>query len=275
LRDGEEESRDQSCGPDFDHSVESGERQNQPKRHQKREKGKNSTGHGTELEQVEAADSGERDQRSAQRAEGYRRRVGDERESGSLQRLETDADQEGGRDGNGSAEAAGALEECAEGEGDEDKLKTAILRDAHEALLEDFEVAGFAGEVVHEDDVEDDPADGEEAVEDAVDGGHRAHFQGHAEDGAGDCERGGEAEEGGEVSFDPEDGKCAQKYQNGNGCKERGEQPVACGVVVLGPGHAAMPPSVLAEAWWIYANEWDVKFVMGVGDPLPCFCVRI
>ena len=100
-------------------------------------------------------------------------------------------------------------------------------------------MAGFAGEVVHEDDVQDDPANGEEAVKDAEDGGHRAHFQGHAEDCAGDEEGSGEAEKGGKMGLDAEDGKGAEEYQNGNRGDEGGEQPVASGIVVLGPGHLA------------------------------------
>jgi len=77
--------------------------------------------------------------------------------------------------------------------GDQDELEAAILRHAHEALLQDFEKAGVAGELVKEDDVENNPADGEEAVAGAEDGGLGGQASGHAEDPDGATERCGEA----------------------------------------------------------------------------------
>ena len=72
------------------------------------------------------------------------------------------------------AEARRAFEERAEAKGDEQELQAAIGGDAGEAALQDLELAVLDGEVVQEDDVEDDPADREQAVAAAVDRGHAA-----------------------------------------------------------------------------------------------------
>ena len=50
-------------------------------------------------------------------------------------------------------------------------MQAAIAGDVGEAFLKGDEGAGLDGEIVEEDDREDDPADGEEAVSRAIDGG--------------------------------------------------------------------------------------------------------
>ena len=52
--------------------------------------------------------------------------------------------------------------------------------------LQDVELALLVGELVEEDDVEDDPADRHQAEAGAVDRGHAGHAGRHAEDEDGD-----------------------------------------------------------------------------------------
>ena len=48
-------------------------------------------------------------------------------------------------------------------------MQPAILGDAGHAVLQHFEASRLDGELVHEDDVQHDPADGEQAVTDSID----------------------------------------------------------------------------------------------------------
>ena len=100
--------------------------------------------------------------------EGDRRGVGDEAQPGGIERLEPEADEHGGGDGDRRAEPGCALEERAEAERDEQRLQPPILRDRRDRVLDDVELTGLDGEVVQEHGGDDDPADGEEAVEGAV-----------------------------------------------------------------------------------------------------------
>ena len=121
-------------------------------------------------EEIESGDAVERNDGSAESTEGYGGGVGEERETGGVQGAEAEADEDGSADGDGSAEARSAFKERAEGKGDEEQLEAAVVGDVGEAFLQCDEGAGFDGEVVEEDDGEDDPADGEEAVSSAIGG---------------------------------------------------------------------------------------------------------
>ena len=66
--------------------------------------------------------------RRAERAVGDRRGVGDQREAGGGERREAESDQDRAGHGDRCAEAGGALEECAEREGDQQELQPAVLR---------------------------------------------------------------------------------------------------------------------------------------------------
>ena len=66
----------------------------------------------------------------AERPEGHGRRVGDQRQAGGRERREAEPDQDRAGHGDRGAEAAGALEEGAEREGDEQQLEAAVGGDA-------------------------------------------------------------------------------------------------------------------------------------------------
>ena len=150
-------------------------------------------------EQVEPADRTERDDRRAERAERHRRRVGDEREARRRQRREAEADEQRAGDRDRRAEAGRALEERAEGERHEQQLQPRVRRDVRDALAQRREQPALVGELVQEDDVQDDPADRQQAEGRAVGGARERHRRRHAEHGDGHHQRRAEADERGRV----------------------------------------------------------------------------
>ena len=124
---------------------------------------------------VQAGDLGERDDGGAERAVGDRGGVADEGQAGGGERLEAEADQHGGADRHRRAEAGRALDEGAESEADEEHLDAAVGREAGDCLLHHLELPGLDGDVVDEDCVQDDPADGEQAEQRAVQRGGAGH----------------------------------------------------------------------------------------------------
>ena len=112
--------------------------------------------------------------RRAERAVGNRRGVGDQRKAGGRERREAEPDQDRAGDGDRRAEARCAFEEGAEGKRDQQKLQAAIRGDAADRGLQRLERALLDRQPVQKDDVENDPADREEAGDRAEHGRARA-----------------------------------------------------------------------------------------------------
>ena len=81
----------------------------------------------------------------------------------------------------------------------------------------------------------------------AVAGGENGEADGHVKDDERDEERGGNAGECGEVSFDPEAGHQDEKDKQRQGGEGGGEKPGACRVVALRP--------VAGESWGLPEDE--------------------
>ena len=73
----------------------------------------------------------------------------------------------------------GAFKERAEAESNQQELQPAILGNVHQAVLHYLEAASHDGEVVEEDDVDDDPTDGKQAVAGSIHCRGRRHLTGH------------------------------------------------------------------------------------------------
>ncbi len=157
----------------------------EPEGNQEIERSQKDGGGAREREEIEAGDAVQSDDGNAHASEGDRRGVGEQRKPRGLQRTKAETDKNGGADSDGRTEARGAFKECAEGEGDEEKLQPAVGGDAGEALLEGDEAAGLDGEVVEKDDGKNDPANGEKAVTRAVSSGSEGEARGHVEDDDG------------------------------------------------------------------------------------------
>jgi hypothetical protein len=94
--------------------------------------------------------------------------VADEGEFRGFERAETEADQQRAGDRHGRAEARRTLDERTEAEGNQQCLHAAVARQAGDLLLHDGELAGVHRKLIDKDRVEDDPADGKQAIRRAV-----------------------------------------------------------------------------------------------------------
>ena len=253
LRDGEADARDQDRRPDLEHAAEAHKRPDQPERDDHREERQLAADHAAELEEVEPGDRGERDHGRAQSTVSHRRGIGDQRQARGRERRKAKSDQHRRRHRNGRAEAGGTLEEGAETEGNEQKLEPTVVADVADASLQDVELALFVGELVEEDDVENDPADREQAEGGAIDGGHRRHAAWHAEDEDRDQQGGGEAEQRGEVRLHFEDADRAEQDDHRN-CGQNGRDQRAAGRIVhLAPdlGFHEVVPCIRRRGLWL------------------------
>ncbi len=120
-------------------AAKAGEGPDEPEGDEEIEGNKNDGGGAGEREEIEAGDAVKSDEGNAHGSEGDGSGVGEQRESGGLQGTEAETDEDGAADGDGRAEAGGALKERAEREGDEEKLQAAVGGDAGEALLQSDE----------------------------------------------------------------------------------------------------------------------------------------
>ena len=82
------------------------------------------------------------------------------------------------------------LQERAEAERDEDRLRALVRRERAEAAAQHVEVAGRDRHVEDPQRVDDDPHDREQAVERPVQPGHHRHARGHGEPEYRDQQRG-------------------------------------------------------------------------------------
>ncbi len=223
LRDREGGAADQDRRPHPDHAAEAREHPDQPERHDQREQRQLPADHRAEDFGRIARHRRQTLDRCAERAEGDRRGVGDQRQAGGGKRREAKADQDRPRDGHRRAEAARSLEEGAEREGDQQKLEAPVGRDARHRLLEDGEPALLDRKAVEEDDVEDDPPDREEARHHAEDRGTGRETGRHAEAYDGDQQGEAKGDDGREMGLHATAGDHGEqrddRYRSGE-CRE-------------------------------------------------------
>ena len=115
-----------------------------------------------------------------------------------MQRRKPHADEHGAANRHRGAAAARAFQQRAEREGDEQHLQAPVARNAADRLLDDLELLGFHGDVVHENGRHQDPGDAQPAVHQPI--GHRPHHHvdRHMEDRQGDDNPDGERIDGGQ-----------------------------------------------------------------------------
>ena len=97
---------------------------------------------------------------------------------GGGERREAEADQDRRGHRHRRAEARGAFEERAEAEGDQQQLQAAVVGDVGDVSCSTSNEPVLLGQLVQEDDVEDDPADRQQPEEAAVERGEPRHFAG-------------------------------------------------------------------------------------------------
>ncbi len=202
LRDRERYAAHQDGRPDLHHAAAAGEYPDQPERHDEREERQLSPDHGAEQIGIDPRHARQSGDRCAERAVSDRRGIGDERKARGRERREAEPDQDRAGHRHRRAEAGRALEERAERECDQQQLQAAVIGDAADGCLQRLEGAFRHREPVEKDDVEDDPADREEAGHRAEHGCAQRHARGHGEDEdrhqVGDDQR----DDGGDMGLD-------------------------------------------------------------------------
>ncbi len=116
-----------------------------------------------------------------------------------------------------------ALEERAETERHDQQLQAAILGDVRDALAQHVEQAALVRQLVEKDDVDDDPADRQQAIGRAVRGtGHR-HRRRHAERADRDDQRGRQPGERRQMRRPSQDSQPAEQHDDRQRRQQRRE----------------------------------------------------
>jgi hypothetical protein len=177
----------------------------------------------------QAAQRGHRD---AERSKGDRGGVGDERERGGHDRLEAQARQHGGGDGDRRAEARDAFDERAEAERHEEQLDAAIAGQPGKRPADDVEVAALHRQVVEEDRADHDPADRPQPEGHPVSGGRNRQRQWHPPLEPCEDERRRRRGERGAPRRDAEHCEQQRQEERRDRCDERREEHAAADRVV-------------------------------------------
>ena len=160
LRDREAATGHEAGRPDFHHGFASGHGPDDPEGDDQGENGQDAASGGAEAFKGKSSHSGQGDDGRAQGAIGHGCRVADEGQAGGLEGTESKADQHGRGDRHGRAETGGALDKGAEAEGDEQRLDAAISCQTRNGMFHHLEITRLHRDVVDEDGVQHDPADG-------------------------------------------------------------------------------------------------------------------
>jgi hypothetical protein len=132
---------------------------------------------------------------------------------------------------------------AAEAIADEQDLDAPIAGQARDRVLHRLELPGLDRDVVDEDGVQHDPADGEQAEGSAVDRARARHLPGHAVDEDRRRQRREEAQQRGLVRLDVEEGQRAEQHDHGQRGDESGKVKVPQRRVRLRPRHRHFPRS--------------------------------
>ncbi len=170
-----------------------------------------------------------------QRSEGYRGGVGQQRKSCGFQRQEAQADQQRSADGDRRAESAGPLEEGPKREGDQEQLQPGIGGHINQTLLQQRKPSGFDGQVVHEDDREDDPEDRKGPVGQPVDRGQSGEPGWHVEEQQRNREPHGKRGNGRKMGLEPHYDQQQEQHSQWQRSQQGREQPMTGGVIALLP----------------------------------------
>ena len=164
LRDRERQAGDQNGRPDLLHALPAGERPHHPERHDQREDRQLPSDHRAENIGIEAGHRSEALDRGAQRAIGHRRRIGDQRQAGSRERREAEPDQDRAGDRHRACRSPMRPRRTRR-----TKMRSAAAASGGPAVTPPTARLSASNrparhrELVHEDDVQHDPADREEA----------------------------------------------------------------------------------------------------------------
>ena len=216
--------------------------QDEVSRHEERDGGADASHAGAQP--VERESGGEREglDGDPDGAEGHRGGVGQQADGGGVERFEAEAGEHGRRHRHRSAEARRAFDECAESEGDEQRLQAAVVGEVPDGFFQDFEFTALQGDAVEQNRAENHPPDGEEAEGGAVGDRSGQQSHGHAVDAYGHDGGSGEAGQrrhpGGLAEYAQEEQQ-GENRNRGKQCREG--QAIADGCIGLLPHSVSQP----------------------------------
>ena len=135
------------------------------------------------------------------------------------------------------------FEEGSEGEGDEEQLKATIRRDVADRLLKRREPSFLHRQPVEENHVQDDPADGKHAGDDAEERRADGKAGRHGEQEDGDRDRRHQGDDGGNMGLHLAGCDHRQKKDDGNGGSDGGQSCAAEGIIDLTPHDDSPDPA--------------------------------
>ena len=241
LRPGEAHAAHDDGGQDFEAALEAAHGHAYPEGHDEGEDGKLTSRNGAYGHLIKAGHGGRHDERHADGAESDRSGVGDERDARAPQRGEAEPHQHGGGNGDRRAEARRPFDEAAEGIGDEQRLKPAVIGEPGQRILDDLEFARFHGHVVHPHRRDHDPDDGEQPEGSAVERGTDRQRNRHIPHGHRDDQRADEARRSRDMALGLPDGQHVEEDDERNRREARRSDHAAHRRVLLNPRHTFPP----------------------------------
>jgi hypothetical protein len=237
LHDAEAAAGHEARWPHAHHAAPANLGCDQPERNDEREERQLASHHCAQVEQIEPGQRGERHQRNAEGAECDRSGVADQREFGGFERLEAKADHQRAADRDGGAESRRAFDERAETECEQQRLHAAITGHSGDLFLQHRKLPRVDRELIDEDRVDDEPADGKKSKRGAVRGGGQGKWRRHAVHPHRNPDRDDQCDERGDVGpHMPEREQAEQEDDRDCGDQRRSADAADRGVV-LGPSH--------------------------------------
>ncbi|MNL31645.1 hypothetical protein D3C87_1534430 [compost metagenome] len=180
------------------------------------------TGHGADLERVDAGHLAGDDDRNPQGAEGYRSGVRDQAQAGGVQRVEAQSYQQRGGNRHRCTETGRTFKEGTEAEADQQHLQALVVGNRQHRAADHFELATLDRQFVEEHGRYDDPGNRPQAVCEAISGGGERHVDGHLEGEDRHQDRQAQRDTAGHMAFEAEHGQGQEEKHDGNDGCERG-----------------------------------------------------
>ena len=152
-----------------------------------------------------------------------------------MQRFEAELHQNRGGDGDRRSEPGCAFKKRAEGKGDENNLDTRIGRERGQAAAQHAEQSFLHRELIEKDQVENDPADGEQSVSRSEKRRGGSGLGRHLVNKQGNSQRDGESGQRREMNTNPKNGNGAEQHDDRQRRDNSGKKRIPQRIVILQP----------------------------------------
>ena len=152
----------------------------QPEQHDNGHERQLTASHLADEHGVQTRDLPGHNDRNAHGTKGDRCGIADQAQTGGIQRLEAQAHQQGSSDGDGGTKACSAFQKCTKTKAHQNQLQALVFGDRQNRRANDVELPGLDRNLVEKHGRHNDPGDGPQTIEEAVNAccqrvGHR-HF---------------------------------------------------------------------------------------------------